>query len=179
MYDEREAKMTNNASLTRRSIRKFTGEKLSEELLNEVLKAGFASPTAKNKQLWEFVIVDDMDILNAFKEVHRFSMPLINAGLGILVCGDQSKEDHEGYWIGDCAAAIQNMLIRIEELELGACWIGVYPNEDRMAVLEKVLDLPEHIKPMGFIAVGHPDEKKAPSDRYNPEKVHRNGFGKR
>ncbi|MBF4693777.1 nitroreductase family protein [Fusibacter ferrireducens] len=168
--------MANSASLTRRSIRKFTGEKLSEALLDEILKAGFASPTAKNTQLWEFVVVDDMNILNAFKEVHRFSMPLIHAGLGILVCGDLNKEEHEGYWIGDCAAAIQNMLIRIEELELGACWIGVYPNEDRMAVLEKTLNLPEHIKPMGFIAVGHPDEKKAPSDRYDPEKVHRNGW---
>ena len=170
--------MTNNASLTRRSIRKFTGEKLSETLLTEILKAGFAAPTAKNTQLWEFIVVDDMAILNAFKEVHKFSVPLINAGLGILVCGDTNKEDHAGYWIGDCAAAIQNMLIRIEELKLGACWIGVYPNEDRMEALEKLLDLPDNIKPMGFIAVGHPSESRAPSDRYNPEKIHRNGFNK-
>ncbi|GAU78617.1 nitroreductase family protein [Fusibacter sp. 3D3] len=171
--------MTHNATLTRRSIRKFKDVKLSDALLTEILKAGFAAPTAKNTQLWEFIIVDDMKILNAFKEVHRFSIPLINAGLGILVCGDTSKEDHDGYWIGDCAAAIQNMLIHIEELKLGACWIGVYPNEERMAMLEKALALPEHIKPMGFIAVGHPDEQKGPSERYNPEKIHRNGFGKR
>ncbi len=171
--------MNQNASLTRRSIRKFTEERLSEKEITEILKAGFAAPTAKNTQLWEFVVVDDMEILKAFKEVHKYAIPLINSKFGILVCGNTEKEDKPGYWIGDCAAAIQNMLIRIEELKLGACWIGVYPNEDRMEALAEILKLPEYIKPMGFIAVGHPDESREPSDRYNPEKVHRNEFGKR
>ena len=92
--------------------------------------------------------------------------------MAILICGDLKSEKHKGYWVQDCSAATQNLLVAAQAKGLGAVWLGVYPREDRVAGIRKVLGLPEHIVPLSLIPVGHKGEEKPPANRYDPSRVH-------
>ncbi|MEM2915503.1 MAG: nitroreductase family protein, partial [Candidatus Bathyarchaeia archaeon] len=80
----------------------------------------------------------------------------------------------EGYLIQDCSAAIENILLAATALGLGACWLGVYPREDRVQGLKKLFRLPESVIPIGVIAVGKTKITPPPRTRYNDAKVHWN-----
>ncbi len=99
-----------------------------------------------------------------------------HAPLGILVCGDLRLELSPGYWVVDCAAATQNLLLAAHALGLGAVWTGVYPNEGRMAGLKQLVGLPEQVMAHSLSIVGYPAEQPPSQDRYRPERVHRNGW---
>jgi nitroreductase len=98
------------------------------------------------------------------------------AQVGILVCGDLSREVYKGYWPQDCAAAVENLLVAANALGLGAVWCGVYPIEERVAGFRAKFNLPDKIVPMAWIAIGWPAESKEPSNRYDPKRVHRNNW---
>ena len=80
------------------------------------------------------------------------------ASLAIAVCGDLALQKHEGYWIQDCSAATQNILLAAHALGLGAVWLGVHPCEDRVESTRKLFSLPENVLPLCLIAVGYPAE---------------------
>lgn len=162
--------------LNRRSIRKYTGEPVGEEVIVELLKAAMAAPSANNQQPWEFVVIDDRDILEQASNIHPFAKMAAHAPVAILVCGDKKREKTEGYWVQDCAAATENILIAAEGNVLGAVWCGIHPREEREEAFRKLLGLPEHIVPFALIPVGHPAEHKGPSNRYDPARIHRNGW---
>lgn len=162
------------AILERRSIRKYTDEPVSDDDLSNLLKAAMAAPSAGNQQSWEFVVIRDRDILNTAVGIHPsggYKM-LGHAPLAIVVCGNPDKELYEGYWVQDCAAATENILIAAQSLGLGAVWLGVYPREDRVAKLKKLLGLPDRIIPLSIVSVGHPAEKKGPSNRFDEGNIH-------
>lgn len=161
------------AILERRSIRKYTGEPVSEENIKDLMKAAMAAPSAHNKQPWEFIIVKDREVLTEITKFHPYSKMLNEAPLAIIVCGDQSKED-SGYWVQDCSAATENILLAAQDKGLGAVWLGVYPYENLVQSLKKIFGIPEHVIPMNIIAVGHPEEKKEPADRYDENRIHIN-----
>jgi nitroreductase len=94
------------------------------------------------------------------------------APLAILVCGDLSLEKYSGFWIQDCSAATQNILLAAEALQLGAVWTAIYPDDDRIATVREALALPEHIVPLNVIPIGHPSGKDRPKDKWNPDNVH-------
>ena len=145
----------------RRSIRKYTSDQISDEDLKDLLKAAMAAPSAGNKQPWEFVAIRDRDILNTAVSIHPsggYNM-LSHAPLAIVVCGNPNRELYKGIWTQDCAAATENILIAAQFLGLGAVWLGVYPWEDRVAKLKKLLGLPDKIIPLSIVSVGHPAEK--------------------
>ncbi|MGM0366129.1 MAG: nitroreductase family protein [Actinomycetota bacterium] len=158
----------------RRSIRKYEDKPVSRQMLEMLLKAAMAAPTAGNQQEWEFVIIDDRDTLNAITAVHPYSHMLKQAPAAIAVCADLNKELHTGYWVQDCAAATQNILLEAQHLGLGTCWLGVHPREERVKGLKKILSLPENVMPLSVIAIGYPAEKKQPSDRFDENKIHVN-----
>ena len=79
------------------------------------------------------------------------------------------------WWVQDCSAAIQNILVEAADLGLGTLWIGVWPDPKRVLAVQRDLELPEHIAPLGAVAIGRPDKVKEPTDRYEAEKVF---FGK-
>ncbi|HHV99379.1 MAG TPA: nitroreductase family protein [Clostridiaceae bacterium] len=160
------------AIFTRRSIRKYTGAPVSEADLKTILKAGFCAPSAMNLQPRHFVVLKDSDILNKITEIHPYAEMLTQAGCGILVCGDRTKQSEIGYIVEDCSASIQNMLLAAHGLGLGAVWCGVYPREQRVNGISQLLKLPENIVPVGLVVVGHKDESKEPNDRYDETKVH-------
>ncbi|MBR5284257.1 MAG: nitroreductase family protein [Clostridia bacterium] len=159
----------------RRSIRKYTADPVSLEHEEKLLRAAMQAPSAGNEQPWEFIVVRDPETLKKMTEGHPYSTPLLGAPLGILVCGDVNKQKFNpyAYWVQDCSAAIQNLLLEAQHLGLGAVWMGLHPIKEREDVLIKLFELPEGIIPLGMIAVGHPAQTVSPVDRYLPERVHR------
>ncbi|NLK36185.1 MAG: nitroreductase family protein [Gracilibacteraceae bacterium] len=159
------------AILERRSIRKYTGEPVSDADMKDLLKAAMAAPSAHNKQPWAFIIVNDRRLLTKITEFHPYSKMLNEAPMAIIVCGDRNKEESAGYWVQDCSAATENILIAAQSKGLGTVWLGVYPVEERIDAIRKIFRIPEHIMPLNVIAVGHPAEKKQPADRYDESRI--------
>lgn len=159
----------------RRSIRKYTAEPVSLEHEEKLLRAAMQAPSAGNEQPWEFIVVRDPETLKKMTEGHPYSTPLLGAPLGILICGDVNKQRFNpyAYWVQDCSAAIQNLLLEAQHLGLGAVWMGLHPIKEREDVLIELFGLPEGVIPLGMIAVGHPAQTVEPVDRYLPERVHR------
>jgi nitroreductase len=121
-------------------------------------------------------LITDAGIREKIPTVSPFAQMIVNASLGILVCGNLKTETAQGYWVIDCSAATQNMLLAAHSLGLGAVWTGVYPREERMDGLTELLDLPEYIKPHSLVVLGYPVELPECKDRFKPEKIHYNGW---
>jgi len=163
-----------DAILTRRSIRKYKKKTITEEILQKLLQAAFSAPSAGNQQPWHFVILDDRKILNVIHTFHPSARMLTEADKAILVCGDLNLEKFKGFWMIDCAAAAENILLAAHSLGLGACWLGLYPREGRVAGMRKLLRLPTHIIPFALISLGYPAEIKPREERYNTSRIHQN-----
>jgi len=160
---------------SRRSIRKYTTQPVTEEVLREILEAAMSAPSAGNQQSWHFVIIDDRKILDEIPAFHPHSQMLKEAPVAILVCGDLKLEKHVGYWVQDCSAATENLLLAVHAKGLGAVWLGIFPREERVEGLRKLLGIPDHVIPLSLISIGYPAESKPPRpDRYNVDKIHHN-----
>ena len=171
--------------MNRTSIRKFTGEPISKENLETILKAGMAAPTAMNVQPWRFVVVTDKDkISKVFASGPRSGM-FTQAGAVIVVCGQTTvkrrpfgqpdapeTEVPNMFWYEDCSAAAQNILLAAKALGLGAVWTAGYPAEERVKSIAEKLGIPEGIVPLCIIPIGVPAENPAPKDKWKPENVH-------
>ena len=158
----------------RRSIRSYTQEPVTEAQINQLLRAAMAAPSAGNQQPWHFVVLDDRAVLDRVPDFHPYSAMLRQAPAAVVVCADLRLEKHAGYWVQDCSAATQNLLLAAHALGLGAVWLGFHPREDRVRGARKLLGLPEEVAPLAIVALGHPAESKGPIDRYDPSRVHRN-----
>lgn len=164
-----------DALFSRRSIRKYTPATITEESLREILEAAMSAPSAGNQQPWHFVIINDRKILDAVPSFHPHSLMCKEAQAAILVCGDPTLEKHVGYWVQDCSAATENLLLAVHAKGLGAVWLGIYPREERVEGLRKLLGIPDHVIPFSLIPIGYPAETKPPRpDRYNTIKIHHN-----
>jgi nitroreductase len=158
---------------TRRSIRRYEDRAVPAELVEQLLAAAMAAPSARNGQPWRFIVIDDRSILRAIAEMNPNAAMAAAAPLGILVCGDLDLEGSPGYWVIDCAAATQNMLLAAHALGLGAVWTGVWPRDARVEGMRQLFDLPPHVVPHSLVVVGFPAEEPPPQDRYRPERVAR------
>jgi len=150
------------AIMTRRSIRKFTGEPIGEEIITHLLKAAMAAPSSKNEQPWVFIVIDDQDLLHEIPKFHPYAEMVKTAPVAILVCADRRRFLSEEVWIQDCAAATQNILLAAHGLGLGAVWLGIYPRMERVKGVRSLLDIPIHIIPFSLVVIGYPGEKKPP-----------------
>jgi nitroreductase len=157
--------------LARRSIRQYTAESISEADIKTLLEAAMAAPSASNRKPWRFVVVTERGTLDALAEAHPHGDMLFQATLCISVCGDLTEM--ERFWVQDCSAATENLLLAVTALGLGAVWLGVYPKEDRIAAVRRILGLPETITPLNLISIGHPAEEKEPRTQYDETRVHR------
>ncbi|GAG40403.1 unnamed protein product, partial [marine sediment metagenome] len=156
---------------TRRSIRNYTDRPLSDEQIEVLLRAAMAAPSAGNQQPWQFVVIDERELLTKIQSFHPYSAMLKRAPMAILICGDLAAEKHKGYWVQDCSAAAQNLLLAAHGSGLGAVWLGVHPCEDRVAGMRDLLRIPDDKVPFALVAVGHPAEEKGRADRYDTAKV--------
>ena len=160
-----------NTIFARRSIRKYTSEHISEKDLKTMLEAAMAAPSASNRKPWHFIVISDRRILDNLAKVHPYGSMLSEAPLSIAVCGD--TEISPRYWVQDCSAATENLLLAAAALGLGAVWLGVHPREDRVSPIRKVLRIPDNIVPLNLISIGHPREEKEPRTQYDELRVHR------
>ena len=166
--------------LTRTSVRAYTDQTISNDTIELLLRAGMAAPSAVNKQPWHFVAVTDKDKLAGLAAANPNAKMAEKAPLAIVVCGDLTKALEgaaQQYWIQDCSAATENILLAAHGLGLGAVWTGTYPKEERVTEVSKVLNLPETIIPLCTIVIGYPDEAPEPKDKWKTENVSYNVFG--
>ena len=162
-----------DAIMGRRSIRKYTGEKIPEKDIDILLKAAMNAPTAHNNMPWHFIVVDDRKVLDKIPEYHQYSKMLGKASHAIVVLGDHKLQDTD-FWIHDCAAATENILIAAHAKGLGAVWLGVHPGEDLIKGTKELFGVPDNVTPLGIISLGVPDEEKPPRENYDEKRVHRN-----
>jgi nitroreductase len=158
---------------SRRSIRSYQERPVEHEILVKLLQAAMAAPTAANAQPWEFVVVDEPEGLAELKENMPFGH--YNTPAAIVVCGNPEIANNSAgkqYWVQDCSAAIENILIAAAGMGLGTVWIGIYPLESRVAAVRKVLNLPEHVTPLGAVYVGYPAEQKEARTQYDEHRVY-------
>lgn len=175
--------------MNRTSIRQFTGEPVSMEQLEILLRAGMAAPTAMNSQPWRFVVLTEKARIAELLGGGPRSGMFTDAGAVIIVCGQTTMmrkpfgqpdapavEMDNIFWYEDCSAATENILLAAKALGLGAVWTAGYPATERIAPLAAALGLPENVVPLSIIPVGIPAEDPAPKDKWNPDNIHWNNW---
>jgi nitroreductase len=158
--------------LSRRSIRAYKSTSIKEEDVEYLLRAAMSAPSAKNINPWYFIVIRDRKILDEIPKIHKYSKMLYEAPLAICVCGNSGAEKFGGYWILDCSAASENILLAANSIGLGSVWLGVFPRDERISRLKQLLNIPDGITPLSLIAIGYPNEEKPPSERYKKDRVH-------
>ena len=157
------------AIFSRRSIRKYADEPVGEAEITALLQAGMAAPSASNRKPWHFVAVRDRALLRSLADAHPYGKMLAGAGLAIAVCGDPTISS---WWVQDCTAATENILIAVSSLGLGGVWLGCHGSPEREQKVRKVLGIPSHIGVLSLLSIGHPAEAKEPRTQFDPERVH-------
>lgn len=161
--------------MTRTSVRQYTNQPISAETIDTLLRAGMAAPTAGNKQPWKFVVVTERALLDSLAE-GNWRMAA-QAQAAIVVCGDTENvfpEEGRDYWVQDCSAATENILLAAHAVGLGAVWCGCYPISERVNNVKRIFGLPTPIVPLSVVMLGYPAGEQHPKDKYKPENIHFN-----
>ena len=161
-----------DALLKRRSIRKYLDKEVSDEIIEELLHAAMSGPSACNRRPWIFYVIKDQDKLNELRKASRFSN--MNAPLAIVVVGDLSRSlplQLKDFWIQDCSAATENILLRATDLGLGSLWCGIYPQKRPVGRVKKILGITNSDIPLNIIYIGYSDEEKESRDQYEKNRV--------
>lgn len=157
----------------RRSVRRFTDEAVSKEDLDAMMHAAMSGPSACNAKPWAFYAVEDASMLQKLNNATKYTN--INAPLAIVVCGDLSKampSPLRDFWVQDCSAATENVLLAATALGLGAVWCGIYPVEQSVGNVREALGIPDAIVPLNIVYIGHPTQTPEPRDQYDEGCVH-------
>lgn len=163
------------AIFTRRSIRSFTDEPVTDETMQLLLKAAMSGPSCVNARDWSFIVVREPDTLNKMADANgRPAEPLRHAAAAILVCGDLSLSfpPAKEYWVIDGAVAAQNIVLAAHALGLGSVWLGTWPQMERVEAQAALFGLPENIVPHSVIALGYPLKELPERDGFDADKVH-------
>jgi len=175
-YAEEKAGMSDALMVihSRKSVRNFTGESVSKEALDKIVRAGMAAPTAVNMQPWSFIIVTERKTLDALRSRLPYADMLDKAGAAIIVCAIPAEAFQQSADIAvlDATCASENILLAAEALGLGAVWTSVYPDKDTMSAVRNVLGISPDIIPLNVIPIGHPTGIDKPKDKYNPKNIH-------
>jgi len=164
---------TLDAIKSRRSIRKFSTQPIKRETIEVLIRAAMQAPSAANEQPWQFIVIDDKRLLHNIPKFSPYA-PTQTASAAILICGDMNLIKIPDYWIQDCSAATQNLLLAAHDLGLGAVWTGVINLPGRTEGFRTMLNLPTTIEPLGLVVLGYPAQFVKPENRYNKERVHYN-----
>ncbi|GAB6087065.1 nitroreductase family protein [Alkaliphilus crotonatoxidans] len=166
----------------RRSIRAYEEAKLTEEQVKQLIKAALLSPTSKNSQSWDFIVVDDAALLEKLSQAKPQGAGFLkNAALGIVVVADSNVSD---VWIEDASIAATILHLTAESMGLGSCWVQIRQRqhgEGKTAgtFLQEQLGIPSHKQALAIIAVGHKGEQKNPhsEEELKFDRVHINHYG--
>lgn len=164
------------AILSRRSIRKYDNEPVSDEDVEVLLNAAMYAPSAVDERPRHFVVIKDRKTLEEISQVSPTARMVKHAPVAIVVCGDTTLEKFPGMWPLDCAAATENILLAATARRLGAVWTAVYPFDKRVESIQELVKLPAHVIPLCVIPVGHPAELPAPVDRFDRSCIHQEAW---
>jgi nitroreductase len=139
-----------------------------------ILRAAMAAPSAVNMQPWTFVVVTNRETLDELCAKLPYAKMLDKAGAAIVVCGIPDKDEvfSKDYWVMDCSAASENILLACHALGLGAVWTAVYVDMERVADVRTILNVPGNIVPLNVIPIGVPKEKGKVLDKFNEGNIH-------
>lgn len=168
-----------NNILKRTSVRSYLDKSIEDDKIEKLLRAGMAAPTAVNKQPWHFVVVTDKSLLQKLAKANPYAEMVARAPLAIVVCGDMTKAldgNAREFWVQDCSAASENILLAATGLGLGAVWTGTYPSEERCAAVSEVLGLPETLIPLNTIVIGYPNGEVTPKDKWQESNISYNMY---
>lgn len=162
---------TIKAIMTRRSIKNFTNEALTQKEIETLLKAAMNAPSAFDERPWHFVVTTNEDKLNKLEAVDPVAA---GAKATILLCGDPKLEKIEGadFWIQDLACAAQNIQLAAHDMEIGCIWIAVIKVPPRIKACRELLNVPEGIEPLALLCLGKPAENLPAELRYDKSRVH-------
>jgi nitroreductase len=157
----------------RRSIRVYQDKEVSQATLKFLLQAAMAAPTANNGQPWEFIAITEKELMDKFRGKLKYGNYNAPAAIAVLANLKIARNDSSiRYWVQDCSAAVENILIAAAGLGLGTVWIGSYPKEEVMAIEREILGIPESIVPLALIYVGYPGEERPARTQYEESRVH-------
>lgn len=170
--------------MTRTSVRAYTDKKADEKTIETILKAGMAAPTAANQQAWNFVVITEDSLKNRIAESFEYTKMVKDCAFAVVVCGNMKKlfegdMEKGGFWVQDCSAASENMLLAAHALGLGGVWCGIYPLDDRVEKLSEILNLPPSLTPLNILSFGYPQQDAAPKNKWQRHKIHFNAYEKR
>lgn len=169
-----ESNPTIKAIHSRKSVRHYNDEKVTKDQVEELIRAGMAAPSANNVQPWAFIGITNRETLDQLANSLPYAKMLFRASAAIVVCGIPAKSGNdspEGYWVQDCSAATQNILLAAEALGLGAVWTGVYPRTERIQVVRNILGIPEKVFPLNVIPIGYPEGIDKPKNKFKKENI--------
>ncbi|MCL7489497.1 MAG: nitroreductase family protein [Desulfobulbaceae bacterium] len=163
-----------NFIFSRRSVRKYENREVDDAMIQDLLEAGMAAPSAVARDPWHFIVLKDRETIDKLAGVLTHGQMLRQATAAFVVCGDitQAHDGLESYMLQDLSAAVENILLAANALGLGTCWLGVHPRPERMEGIKNLFALPDHIIPMCSIALGWPKDPPPARTRFNPDKVH-------
>lgn len=162
------------ALLNRRSIRKYKNQTISRENINKILEAAMYAPSAMNLQPWQFIVIDQKELLAETVKSISYAEMLKQSAAAIIVCGDSTIEKNESWLLQNCSASIQNILLAAYGLGIGSCWIAIHGMDDVYKKIKEQFKLPENIVPVSLISLGYPDETVTVEERFIKEKIHYN-----
>jgi nitroreductase len=164
----------------RASVRAYTDEPVSEEHLEAILQAALSAPTANNVRPWEIVVVTDAQKRAKLAQVHQWASFCAQSPVVLVFCADGRRQPH--WWIEDSCASLENALIQAAELGLGTCWIGIRggegsgPGPEREQYVRDLLGIPEEIRVLALVSLGHPRGEPSPKPAGPMDAVHRESW---
>lgn len=158
----------------RHSVRQYADGAVAPQDLELILQAGMSAPSAVNSQPWEFLVVQERARLNECATIRKFWGMLAKAPLAIIVNANLEgyKGSNRDFFIQDCSAAAENMLLAATALGYGGVWLGVHPLEEPQEQLRKLFHIPREIMPVVLLSIGKPLTPAERKPRVTPEKVH-------
>lgn len=163
--------------LRRISVRIYEDTPVSDDQIAALLHAAMSAPSAVNRQPWEFIVVDDRKLLVQLADALPYAKMTAHAPVAIVVCGNEERfldGVDSTLWEQDLSAAAENILLAAHAIGLGGVWTCLYPHDDRIAPVRKILNLPDHLIPFNLIPIGYPEKEHAPMEKWHPDRVHQN-----
>lgn len=176
-----------NNILSRKSVRSYNGEAIPDSVMENLLRAAQAAPSAVDRRPWQMVVMTDKSQYETVFEGNFNMQKFMESGAVIILCADTTftaptRENPDGpavvqvnqMWRDDLGAVTENLLLAAEAYSLGACWTACYPYPDRMDPIKKALQLPPTVVPYAVVPIGYHDGTTQPKDKWDPARVHYN-----
>jgi nitroreductase len=146
-----------DAISSRCSVREFGDKPIPKDIIEKIVGCGAAAPTARNESPWEFIAVTDTRALKRIADITEYGKFIARSACTVVVCSKDTK-----YYLEDCCAATENILVAAASLGIGSCWVA----GDKKPYCQEILDIvkaPSGHKLVSLIALGYPLKKQKPT----------------